>query len=230
MHYQHEEIQRLNTKTPMCTEYPPGSPNEKDWEHMEAYLESRDLDVTLARKNGWYPSRQAGDSFLRVVIPARTHKAGHVYWQARALSPKAYLRYQSPPGPRHEAIIVIEPAEPVGTVIVEGPMCALRAAMHGYIGIALMGAVPNEATLRHVCLVIESHKRLPIVVLLDRDSGNASVRVSTFLASQGYLNIVGRFVNSKDLTELSLHDSTKLLRRCFRTINSSMRKCEERRF
>lgn len=209
--YRHEQDERKKSAHPMCTTLPVQSVFQHN---MNEYLESRKLDWVLARANGWFESCEAGDSFPRVVIPAQTWKAGHVYYQARDTTGKAYLRYQSPKGPRHDALIITTPkGKSLGQVIVEGPMCALRAAMCGYIGVALMGMCPSQSTLFHLALLLE--EEMATVVLLDRDSGAASVKVTMFLAAQGFCVRSNQFTKSKDLAALSVKESRKLLERCF---------------
>jgi hypothetical protein len=218
MWYSHEAQERKPNNHPMNTTLP-GRTVDRAWAKLAAqYLEERQLDVGLAIDNGWYVSNEAGDSDHRIVIPATTHKTAHVYWQARAIRSNAYIRYQSPKGPRHEALIVVRPynvPDNQGIVVVEGAMCALSAAMEGYTGYALMGKIPSQATLRHLALLIEDQKDYPVVVLLDRDSANASVKVATFLSSQGYKTRVGQFTESKDLAELMPAKRRKLLEGCF---------------
>lgn len=187
MYYAHEQNERKVNVHPMCTELPPQSVDDGFGMKAADYLTSRKLSKELAKQNGWYLSTQAGDEYPRIVIPAITHKAGHVYWQARDISGTAYIRYQSPKGPRHEALVRVLPRDkPKGIVILEGPCCALAAAGQGYIGYALMGMMPSQATMMHLALLIQDNPELNALVLLDRDSGNAAVKIVAFLASQGY--------------------------------------------
>lgn len=186
--YWHESEERKPNKHPMCTTFPTQSPMQHN---MNCYLEKRNLDWKLARENGWYESDDCGDKYVmyrRVVIPAVTHKAGHVYWQARDLFGHSHIRYQSPKGPRHEALVQVTPeSSRLGVVVVEGPMDALAAAGAGYVSFALMGMIPSQATLYHLILLVHEYKELPILVLLDRGENANAMRISTFLSSQGYL-------------------------------------------
>jgi hypothetical protein len=184
--YTHEQQERKIQTKPMNTSLPVRAVNPADYRFAEAYLTSRNLDADIAQENGWYPSWEAGDNFPRIVIPAVTHVAGHVYWQARDMTGKAKIRYQSPSGPRHEALIEVRSCwkEPKGQVVVEGPMDALAAAGAGYTGFALMGMMPSLATLMHLGLLLNLDE--PVLVLLDRDAGHESVRITTLLAANGF--------------------------------------------
>lgn len=220
--YWHESEERKPNKHPMCTEFPVQHTVQHN---MEQYLIDRKLDPGVARANGWYESNACGDKCNRVVIPAVTHKAGHVYWQARDIFGHSHIRYQSPKGPRHEALVQVTPeSSKLGVVVVEGPFCALGAAQAGYMGYALMGMKPSASTLMHLCLLLEDHKDLPVLVMLDRDSAEAAVHVATFVSSQGYRCKIGHFTKSKDLAELLPNERAKLLRTYFRTFDSSKRK------
>ena len=185
--YAHEDAERRPSAYPMNTQFPALAVCVCDPEcgcilaPVTRYFEQRGVSWELAQQNGWYPT-DAVDCYRRVVIPAVTHKAGHKYWQARDVTGKANIRYQSPRGPRHEALVRMTPlCTPKGIVIVEGPFDALAAAGEGYYGIALMGMLPSQATLYHLALLVEE---LPVVVALDRDSTNEALRITTWLASQ----------------------------------------------
>lgn len=223
MYYTHEAHERIVNTQPMCTAFPPCfAALSKD---MVAYLEARDLSCQLADANGWYLSRSAGDTYPRIVIPAVTHKAGHVYWQARDVTGNAFIRYQSPKGPRHEALIKVKPADdltedPFGIVVVEGPMDALAAAEEGYVSYALMGMQPSKATLMHLALLIEDNRDLDILVLLDRDSGPNATKVMLFLASQGYHTGTGQLPGpEKDLAACPPSKREKFLSKSFRNLS-----------
>lgn len=219
MIYAHETDWRKPSVHPLCVSYPPADTNS---EAMRAYLDKRDLSFDLAVMNGWYESSCAGDDYPRVVIPAVTHVPGHAYWQARDTTGKAYLRYQTPKGPRYEALIQVLPLLDLkGTVIVEGPMDALAAAGAGYAGIALMGMTPGYSTIVQLTKLLDRHK--PVFVLLDRDSNDNAHKLAIKLAGLG--------VNSKVIflpgPEKDLAQCTKLKRRKFlvnELLNSSNRR------
>ena len=181
MIYQHELEERKPNLQAMCTSLPPVDP---DYEAMRDYLQQRKLSYDLAVMNGWYQSYQAGDHYLRMVIPAVTHVPGHIFWQARDMTGNAHRRYQSPTGPRHEALVTVTPEdEPKGVVIVEGPTDALAAAGEGYLGIALMGMLPSSKTVAHLVKLIPN--KVKVLVLLDRDSEASGPRLSWKLATHG---------------------------------------------
>ena len=222
MFYQHEAEERKPNKHAMCTEFPSAYAGTEGY--MWEYFWERKLENNVAVANGWYESCCAGDTERRIVIPAMTHKPGHVYWQARAVSPKAYLRYTSPKGPRHEAIVVVHPNDvcgrPFGNVIVEGPMDALAAAGEGYSGYALMGMQPSKATLYHLALLLRD--RQPTLVLLDRDSGAYGIPIVAFLASNSYnVRLATMPGPEKDLAECAPELRSKLLSRMFKTLFKS---------
>ena len=172
------------------------------------YLQDRGLSWELAEANGWYPSRNAMDRFLRVVIPAVSTKAGHVYWQARAVSSNVHIRYQTPRGPRHGALIFVwanalkqdnpEPTEKV--VIVEGPMDALACAYCGYDAIALMGMTPGNLALDHLVKRVANR---PALIVLDNETMAqvAAHTVAMKLASAGGRTHVEKLRLIKDLAE-----------------------------
>lgn len=216
MLYTHEAQERKSNTHPMCTAFPPCFASlSKD---MVAYLEARDLSWQLADANGWYLSRSAGDTYPRIVIPAVTHKAEHVYWQARDVTGKAFIRYQSPKGPRHEALVKVIPYdEPKGIVVVEGPMDALAAADEGCIGYALMGMKPSKATLVHLALLIEDNAGLDVLVILDRGEMANSLAVSLFLCTQGYHAKVAE-LPEKDLAQCLPETRRSFLSQSFRRL------------
>jgi hypothetical protein len=187
MYYAHEAEERKPSVHPMNTELPPQSTDVGHGIKAFDYMDARRLSAPLAINNGWYVSAQAGDTNPRIVIPCVTHKVGHAYWQARDVSGKAFLRYTSPKGPRHEALVKVAPMHSArGIVVVEGPMDALSAAQAGYLSYAIMGMQPNRSTLMHLCLLIEDNSKLPVLVVLDRDSKANGAKICLFIASQGY--------------------------------------------
>lgn len=218
MFYQHETQERKPNTHPMCTALPPIAVDHDARLLCNEYLLKRELDPVLAQENGWFPSRGAGDSFLRIVIPAQTHKTGHVYWQARDVTGKAFLRYQSPKGPRHEALAKVVPnGFALGNVIVEGPLDALAAAMEGCIGFALMGMKPSQATLMHLALLLHDRPMSNTIVCLDRGEGANATKVALFLATQG-LSVAVNELPEKDLAQCLPSKRRKFLRQSFRNL------------
>jgi len=167
------------------------------------YLKDRGLNPILAEENGWYPSRQAGDDYLRIVIPAVSLKAGHVYWQARAVHSKVNLRYQTPKGPRHGALIYVYafPGDYKKTdkvVVVEGPMDALAVADCGYDSIALMGINPGIEAMQHLVKLLKGR---PTLIALDAEpeATSQSIYLASWLCTQGILAKFSTFRKANDL-------------------------------
>ena len=143
---------------------------------MKKYLEERELSEDLARYNMWYPSREAGDSHPRIVIPASASVPSNIFWQARTMDddPK---RYQSPRASRGDAVIVVWPHKTHllwRAAVVEGPMCALAASAYGFLGVALMGQTPPDTALS---LVYKLTAGLSISLICDLDSTEAMVKI-----------------------------------------------------
>ncbi len=206
MYYDHDRVEAERPKTTAFnTAWPAALVGGAAEEWCKEYLEKRRLSWPLAKANGWYPSQDAGDWLTRIVIPAQSTQLGHAYWQARAISPSAFIRYQSPKGPRLDAVVVVTPPpspyvssfkwEPV-TVLVEGPMDALAVAECGAMGIALMGATPGTTVLRSL------YKRLkpmtPVFVMPDRDAVSEGQQTRLALASLGKAT---RLINLADWTD-----------------------------
>ena len=136
---------------------------------LDKYLYSRELSPTLAKQNGWYLSRHAGDWNDRVVIPAQSEIKDLKFWQARYIgSDPTIKRYQSPPGPRMDALVVVYPdGVPTYAVVVEGPLDGLAAAGEGALGIGLMGATPSVLVLDYLAKRCQG---LKTVVVADNDA------------------------------------------------------------
>ena len=195
MYYQHDrvELKRQYRKSELNTRWPTRGTDAEDIEDMKTYLFERGLSYELAADNGWYPSWDAGDDYLRIVIPAFSSEVGHAYWQARAINPRAFIRYQSPKGPRHDACVRVAPSTKnqlsedggrtwnrVG-VVVEGPMDALAAAECGVFSYALMGATPSKIVLdRLVSMLKEDYDHL--FVMPDRDAVKEGIDILYRLA------------------------------------------------
>ncbi len=206
MYYEHDRVEAAGRKTPTFnTGWPFASVGGAAEEWCREYLETRGLSWALAVQNGWYPSQHAGDWLTRIVIPALSSTPGHAYWQARAISPAAFIRYQSPKGPRLDAVIVVNPLpqpcaaalkwEPV-TVLVEGPMDALAVAECGLVGIALMGATPGPTVLRS--LYNRFKYGTAVFVMPDRDAVPEGQQTRLHLASLGKAT---RLINLADWTD-----------------------------
>jgi len=175
---------------------------------QDIYLDRRGLDPWTARFNGWYPSRSAGDSAARIVIPAAP--AGLGFWQARAMDPEEPKRYQSPHGPRGNAVVVVYSLRAMvkRLVIVEGPMDALAAAAVGATGIALMGMTPPGSCFDYIAAKWPFAETL---VVPDRDAQGAGAQ---WLAELTQREMDARLVllPAKDLAALNTSARTEALK------------------
>jgi len=204
--YLHEQYRERDKTIPDNTVWPLMSTDGLDDTDMTRYLQARDLSSQLAEDNSWYPSRHANDNFLRIVIPALTTKEGHVYWQARAVSSNVHLRYQSPKGPRHGALIRVlsfpahKPTREV--VIVEGPMDALAAAQCGADSIALMGMAPGDQAIEHLIKLVAKRS---VLIVLDNEpeAQSAAGKIAMALASAGSKAHVDKLRYVKDLAAMN---------------------------
>jgi len=173
------------------------------YEEQDEYLVSRGLNPTLARHNGWYPSLRAGDSALRIVMPASP--AALNFWQARMIeAPSKGLmqkRYQSPHGARGPAVIVVYPPiiETLDIAIVEGPMDALAAADAGIVGISLMGNSPPNVAIEYI---LDAFQGYEFIVVPDRDSYSEAAKTTTKLAARGRATRLQTILPWKDLAEV----------------------------
>lgn len=178
------------------------------WADLDRYLYRRGLDAVIARFNGWYPSRTAGDSAARIVIPASPPGLG--FWQARAMDPAEPKRYQSPHAPRENAVVVVYSLRSMvkRLVICEGPMDALAAAAVGFTGVALMGNTPPSVCFDYIA------KKWPgaeTLVVPDRD---AQASGAQWLAELTSRDLDARLVllPAKDLASLNVSARTEALK------------------
>lgn len=207
MFYSHEHNVRT-TQSEINKKWPTLWPNK--WEQFEKYLSGRNLNSLLAKVNNWYPSRNAGDAKLRIVIPAITHVPGHVYWQARLIG-KYGIRYQSPKGPRCDALIYVKPwfDKRNANVIVEGPMDSLAAAEYGFHAFSLMGVQPPDSTIRFLSSMLEGNETY---LILDRDALQHGPRIAARIASQGIKIEIVTLWDAKDLAAMDKSDRTLFFR------------------
>jgi hypothetical protein len=175
--------------------YPEADP--RGWDAFDSYLNSRKLDPLLARANGWYPAVYS--QAPRIVIPC-SNQAGVPYFQARDVTGRAKLRYASPPASRDDSIVIVWPISASrGTVILEGPMCALAAAALNYVGIAVMGNQPSRDVLSHIAVMVNAFQ--PVQVVPDADMANLGVAVISWLGQEGIACLL-RIPPKKDLAEM----------------------------
>lgn len=206
--YQHDVYQERDRDRLDNTVWPLMSTNGVDLDDCKSYLLKRELSWTVAEANGWYPSRHAGDGFLRIVIPALSTKSEHVYWQARAVSSNVHIRYQSPSGPRHGALVRVL-ANPDAdandcsdeVVIVEGPMDALAVADCETDSIALMGIEPGDTAIQHLIKLVAKR---PALIVLDNEpyAQSQASKLAMQLSSAGGKTHVAHLRAAKDLAAM----------------------------
>jgi hypothetical protein len=186
----------------------PGFPEQDEDldSRMDAYLHSRYLSPDLARANGWYPSRYKGAP--RIVIPC-SNSAGVPYFQARDMSGKAKLRYASPAASRDDSIVLLFPeGDFKGSAVFEGPMDALAAAAHGYLGVAIMGNQPTREVFEY--LVKHVRAAQPVMVVPDMDMLEFGPAVLCALGQAGISGMI-RVPHKKDLGEMNPKERMRFL-------------------
>ena len=199
MFYTHE---RRTEKAPVINAPMPKASGGHDQGDVDKYLSSRLLSPLLAKRNGWYPSRDAGDAALRVVIPC-TNSLRYNYWQARAIDKWVSIRYQSPRCARTDSIVVVYPdvISSNSVVIVEGPMDALAAAMLGFKAVAVMGNTPSNSVLDFLVREVAGTKYL---LVADSDAPSAAASTAhTLSAEQNVRAFVIQTYPEKDLAACS---------------------------
>jgi len=209
MHYTHDRNERQRNPGQINTRNLPYLPEMgiDKFLLMREYLSARGLDYTLAMHNGWYPVQHKG---LRVFIPAVTRIPGHVYWQARSVEGHP-LRYDSPCGPRRDAVVVVKGAVPCTTVcVVEGPMDALAMAeLTGVAGIALLGLSPPEEALAHLASLCEEYSR--VVCVPDRAEIDGMMLIQNYLANRAIRSTMKIPFYMKDIAEYTLRERRLVL-------------------
>ena len=196
MIYQHDAQEaKREPNTGVISEFPPEPAFTIDgvspWQTMSEYLQGRGISFATARYNGCYPIWRKG---LRMYIPAVTRVDGHHYWQARSMDGDQ-LRYESPFGPRRDALIVAKRVAGrewglINVVIVEGPLDALAVAetpgIPALIGIALMGVKPPEEALVHLSYLLHKWRPQSIKCIADSDSVGEMMKIQGWLSMRGY--------------------------------------------
>ena len=205
MIYKHEQREKSGYSGPR-----PGFPRPRFelLSQMREYLAGRELDSELAEANDWYPARYQNAN--RVVIPC-SNSQGVPYFQARDMDGKAELRYTSPPASRDDSLALVWPQVKVkGTVVVEGPMDALAAAVFGWLGIGVMGNQPSEAIINHLATICRTFQ--PVYVIPDLDALFLGPAVFCPLVQRGISGAI-LIPQRKDLCEMPLAERKKFLRR-----------------
>ena len=201
-----EEHQERLAK-PYCTVRPPES--QELHRMMWQYLSYRGLSPELARRNGWYPSMEAGGNIPRLVIPAVSSDPMNLYWQARAMG-DGPRRYESPHGvSRGDALVIVFPVDQAkGCVVVEGPMAALAAAGEGYCGLALLGATPPDVVVLNIVDLLRRYPR-PVQFLLDADG--LAIRTAVHIVHAGVPLLIKLPYPHKDLAAAPAGERRRLL-------------------
>jgi len=182
-------------------------PLDKYWVEMFQYLSDRGLSAILASTNGWYPIHRKG---LRIYIPATTRIPNHVYWQARGIWGQD-LRYDSPYGPRRDALVVVKSKVP-GTIacVVEGPMDALAMAeLTGVTGIALMGLSPPQEALDHLVALCQEYEQ--VFCLPDKADIDGMFKIQNYLSTRGIMSTCKVPLDRKDVACYSLRERRELI-------------------
>ena len=188
------------------------------WPHVVWYLKNRGLSPELAHANSWYPGYYHG---MRIIIPARRTDRGE-FWQGRLLDQiyqgtyhieeSGWKRWDSPHGPRGDAIVLLEPPDRRGrgVVVVEGPMDALAAAEFGFLGVATLGVQPNSAVLDHIASVAKKYPWFCIIP--DRDELGRWAHTQAELGKRGiYGSILLPPSPYKDLAETPRESRKEML-------------------
>jgi hypothetical protein len=210
MNYAHEIAEHKEKRKPTPARMPTESRSSLDWDQMESYLKARELSYKTACHNGWYPSCNAGDGALRIVMPA-TNSAKIAYWQARAVY-KDMPRYQSPSVPRGDSVIQVWPLSKdylPFTILCEGPMDALAAASHGIRGIALMGNNPTAETLSMIAALVGPGEL--VSYFADRDALQEAIKIVGRLQALGIYTTVTDPSPHKDLASMPWNTRCKVL-------------------
>lgn len=184
---------------------------------MRAYLTYRNLDYYAATNQfGWYPATYHGP---RIIVPCiRTDEFN--FWQGRlidhlvdtdhaAIGGRPWKRWDSPFGPRGDAIAYLAKPGLGILVVVEGPMDALAAAMTRVSAIATLGAGANGPALAHVALIAQRYKK--VILIPDRDETGAWIKIQNSLGMMGIPTEI-REPRAKDLADLSVSAREDLLR------------------
>lgn len=204
MSYTHEAAEHKESKARRLTvpaRMPTESKTASDIASMTHYLKERGLSTQVALHNNWYPSRNAGDDYLRIVMPA-TNSTKFAYWQARAVGNRE-PRYQSPPCPRGDSVLQVWPDHkdycPL-TILCEGPMDALAAASHGIRGIALMGNNPTQETWDFIKGLLSQDDI--VTFFTDRDAMAESITIVKKLQTMGIYATISDPSPYKDLAAI----------------------------
>lgn len=188
--------------------YPKEGPDEL-WRAMETYLASRNLDVKMAVDLfNWYPAEYHGP---RIIIPC-VRTDSYNFWQGRLIGndTSKFKRWDSPSGPRGDAVCFLDTPGADYSVVVEGPMCALAAAMEGMAAVAVLGLGMNKAVLGHVVKLVAPYKA--VFVIPDKGAWGQWTRAQGVLSNNGISSFLIDPAPYKDLAEMSIEQRKEKLR------------------
>src|SRR5712691_6026985 len=176
---------------------------------MQEYLANRSLSYTKADRCGWYPAWVHGP---RIIIPC-IRNDGLTFWQGRLMqeTPDYYKRWDSPHGPRGDALCYLPEYGAKTMVIVEGPMDALAAVMAGVSAIATLGIGAPGPVLAHAANIIRSGFYTKVIIVPDRDEVGAWVRIQKDLGTMGVIAEI-REPWAKDLADMIPANRDELIR------------------
>ncbi len=176
---------------------------------MQEYLANRSLSYTKADRCGWYPAWVHGP---RIIIPC-IRNDGLTFWQGRLMqeTPDYYKRWDSPHGPRGDALCYLPEYGAKTMVIVEGPFDALGAAMAGASAIATLGIGAPGPVLAHAANIIRSGFYNKVIIIPDRDEVGAWVRIQKDLGTMGVCTEI-REPWAKDLADMIPANREELIR------------------
>lgn len=162
--------------------YPDVSYSPEDRQKMRNYMrDKRQITTTLIAGFNWYPSRAAGDTLLRLVMPAQSRNRKHLFWQARNIENDAEPRYQSPHASKYDALITVgvyTGGKPINArekrqvlFVTEGGMDSVALVDIGGSyrcgAVALMGVNPSEEQLKHLRILSKNFES--VVFYADND-------------------------------------------------------------
>ena len=178
---------------------------------LQEYLEKRSLSYTVADRCGWYPAWAHGP---RIITPC-TRDDGPTFWQGRLLDNVPHQgsakRWDSPHGPRGDALCYLPAHGSRTMVVVEGPMDALAATMAGVSAIATLGIGAPGPVLAHAANIIRSGFYNQVIIIPDRDEVGAWVRIQKDLGTMGVIAEI-REPWAKDLADMIPANREELIR------------------
>jgi hypothetical protein len=184
---------------------------------MFDYLEGRGLSFPLAVDYGWYPAYYNGP---RVIVPCiRTDS--YNFWQGRLIELASFegipredfewKRWDSPSGPRGDALCFLPVQESNTIVLVEGPMDALAAAEAGASAVAILGATPPRSVVGHIVSLVQRGAYRRRIIVPDLDAVGPWVKLQQRLGMAGVYFQLKMDARYKDLASMPLEERKWLL-------------------